>query len=185
MKYVVYIPVLFLAQLLYAQTAEEQNRSCVKKTNHPPAARIKNFPFNVSGQVLCVSFDGHVAMTDNKFFFADNDPALINGSNNATSGSKETTQLTQRQIDSLTDILYNYGLKGPVSGVKTRECYDPRNAILFYNKNGRALAFIEICFECLQTRQSSTKISLGEMCDQKLDMLKVFFRNVGIKHGVN
>ena len=47
------------------------------------------------------------------------------------------------------------------------------------------IEFIEICFECHKTSESSDRISLGEMCDQKLDMLFNLFKNVGIEYGVS
>ena len=42
------------------------------------------------------------------------------------------------------------------------------------------LAFIEICFMCSRTEvESSEKINLGEMCDQKMQMIKNFFKGGG------
>jgi len=63
-------------------------------------------------------------------------------------------------------------------------CYNPRNAILFKDKNGKVFEFIEICFECKRVRESSEKISLGQMCDQKLDMIKDIFKKAGIEYGI-
>ncbi len=87
-------------------------------------------------------------------------------------------------MDSLTDILYNYGFGGPIRIQTESMCYDPHNAISFVDKQGKVFAYIEICFLCGKTRGSSEKISLGEMCDQKIDMLRRFFKTVGIEYGV-
>ncbi|MRG45295.1 hypothetical protein GFS24_09220 [Chitinophaga sp. SYP-B3965] len=172
---------LFLAQFLYGQ-----NNDCVKRTNHSLATRVKNYPFNLAGQIQFVSFDGLVEITDkDEFAFSDMVPLTETIDTNVYSPAKEIKSLTRLQIDKLTDVLYNYGFRGRVHSQKTRSCYDPRNAILFYDNAGKPLAFIEICFECLQTRESNEKISLGQMCDQKLDMLKDLFRKAGIEYGVN
>lgn len=200
----VFIPLLFLSQFLYAQkhksardpfhltkeeaAAEKRNHNCARTGNFPLAARMKNYPFNIADQIQFVSFDGLVKITDNKeFIYVSPDPPLLRAGDVDTtvySLAKEVRPLTASQIDKLTDILYNYGFAGPITFSKTQECYEPRNAILFRDHNGKALAFMELCFECNNTRDSSEKISWGQMCDQKLDMIKALFQEVGIKYGI-
>jgi len=159
---------------------------CVKKTRFSFASRIKHYPFNLSAQVQLISFDGLVQLSDSgEFSFFSSDPALLDGTRISPVGLKETSTLTFKQIDGLTDILYNYGFAGKPKVALIHDCYDPRNAILFRDSNGKVIAFIEICFLCGSTRESSNKISLGEMCEQKLDMLKALFKQVGIKYGID
>lgn len=170
-----------------AAAKERRNHNCAKIANIPFASRIKKYPFNLSGQVQFIAFDGLVEISgEGEVIFVDPEPRLI-GVVDTTNpvGMKESRSLTLTQIDTLTGILYNYGFAGPVIGMATRGCYSPRNAIIFRDSNGKAFAFIEICFECLNTRESSEKISLGQMCDQKLSMLKDLFRKVGIRHGID
>lgn len=64
------------------------------------------------------------------------------------------------------------------------ECYNPRNAILFIDSQGKAFEFIEICFECERAITGSDKISLGGMCDQKMGMLKLFFKSNKVEYGI-
>lgn len=65
-----------------------------------------------------------------------------------------------------------------------KECYNPRNAILFLDIDNKVFEFIEICFECDKTEESSDKVNLGIMCNQKLDMVKEFFKEVGVEYGI-
>lgn len=63
-------------------------------------------------------------------------------------------------------------------------CFDPRNAILFYDKAGKPLAFIAICYQCRKASVSEEKIKIGDPCRDKMELLKQFFREAGIKYGV-
>ena len=103
----------------------------------------------------------------------------------------EVKALTQTQVDTLTDLIYNYGYKlkykpkGKVYFIGSiMNCYNPRNAILFLDKEQKVFEFIEICFECDNTRESSKHVSLGTDCNQKLQLIKNLFRSVGIEFGV-
>ena len=190
---------LFVVQSLSAQQPASSSAStegstegvyivpCVKKTRFSFASRIKHYPFNLAAQVQFISFDGLVKLSDNgEFRFFSPDPPLIDGTDTTWTspvGLKEIRTLTLKQIDSLTDILYNYGFARKPDVARVNECYDPRNAILFRDNNGKVIAFIEICFLCGNTRESNYKISLGEMCEQKLDMLKALFIQVGVEYG--
>ena len=91
-----------------------------------------------------------------------------------------------RIIDSTnhTDIFYNYGFRGTTYTISEASCYNPRNAILFLDSRGKAIEFIEICFECSRILESSEKVNVGDLCDQKMDMLKELFKNVGIEYGI-
>ncbi|MCF6405030.1 hypothetical protein L3C95_19165 [Chitinophaga filiformis] len=187
---------LFVAQSLFAQQPispfgpEEGSTSgvytvpCVKKTHFSFASRIKHYPFNLSAQVQFISFDGLVKLSgDGEFSFFSLDPVLTDDTTTFSTGIKEIRTLTLKQIDSLTDILYNYGFAGKPKVSRVTQCYSPRNAILFRDTNGKVIAFIELCFECQNSRESSNKISLGELCEQKFDLLKALFRQVGIEYG--
>ena len=104
---------------------------------------------------------------------------------------KEIKVLTRPQINQLTNIIYNTGLK--VS--KDRElvpapfenggggCFDPRNALLFVDENGKIFDYFEICFECNVADSKSGKITIGSGCNQKFDLLKKYFISLGIKYG--
>ena len=153
------------------------NHNCIKRSNKTFTSRLKYYPFNVASSVQLVSFDL------GKYIIDDEDS--IKKINNQVLKSKlnEVKTLTLPQIDKLTDILFNYGFRGDILVIQELACYDPRNGIVFLDKNNKVVECIEICFECRKTVQSSEKIAIGEMCDQKLDMLKNFFKEVGIEYG--
>ena len=79
--------------------------------------------------------------------------------------------------------MYNIGFGGSILLVGEIACYEPRYAILFIDKEGKAFEFIEICFECQKTVNSSDKIYFGEVCNEKFNLLKKLFLNAGINYG--
>lgn len=161
--------------------AEDRNHNCIKKNATSFTTRLKKYPFNLSSQVQLVSFKRDT-INSKQGDIRDSLPRM----NDTICYSKlyEVKNLTLVQVDQLTDILYNYGYSGPIHIGYSSNCYIPRNAILFLDNNGKVIEYIEICFECSETRQSSSKISLGDMCEQKMEMLKGFFKKVGVEYGV-
>lgn len=61
----------------------------------------------------------------------------------------------------------------------------PRNAILFYDNENNLIGFLEICFECNNYRSSNMDITIGELCKQKMQLMKEFFKDCGIKYGTD
>lgn len=199
-KYLLFITALLLAQLGYSQPnkkltkkeieTERNNHNCARNSDLSLQERLRKYPFNVAAQVRLISFEGEgvINIKGNEFIFSPSDPGLL--TDGETEASKvqylkasEIKNLTPVQIDTLTDILYNYGFAGPVRTGRTMECYSPHHAVLFLDNTGKAVAFIEICFQCSETRESSGNISMGERCAQKFDMLKAFFKTAGIEQG--
>jgi hypothetical protein len=161
---------------------EERNHNCVKKNITSLTFRLKKYPFNLSTQIQFASFQQGVYLTSNEIVGQDSFPRI----NDTILYSKltEVKTLTYPQVDKLTDIFYNYGFRGTTYKISEAACYNPRNTILFLDNKGKVIEFIEICFECRKTSESSDKVSLGEMCDQKLDMLFDLFKKIGIEYGI-
>jgi hypothetical protein len=66
----------------------------------------------------------------------------------------------------------------------TNSCFNPRNAILFYDKNGDLIEYIDICFECLKHTNSYEKLdNQSYWCEQKYWRLQKLFEKVGVKNG--
>jgi len=148
---------------------EKKNHNCIHKSRISFSKISKQYPYNLASQIQLVSF------TDRNL------PML--GDSVDYSKLKEVKVLTLKQIDSLTNILYNVGFGGLILKTEEMSCYNPRNAILFLNASGKEFAFIELCFECEDFRASSENIKFGDKCDQKYSMLKKLFKNAGIVHG--
>jgi hypothetical protein len=208
LKQLAFIPLVFLVQTLYGQKKKRylpppppSNKvviltgninNCVRTSEEVFASRMKRYPFNSSDVIQFVSFDGLVEITDDgEIRIQPLDPGILEWdpmtgivkSPPDTIKMKEVISLTTPQVDSLTDILFNYGKARDRVGSIELGCYTPRNAIIFRDSNGKVVAFIEICFECQGTRIIDKRISLGEMCTYKLNMIKDLFRKVGIKYG--
>lgn len=155
---------------------EEDNHNCIETSKYTPEERMRFYPFDISAVVKIVSFDnmGDSAIAHKLPMKADEiDFSRIT----------EQKTLKKEEIDQLTNILYNVAYKGDIFYLTGTGCYNPRNAILFYDSSDHLLEFIELCFECHGKRLSSDKISLGDLCNQKSDLLKAFFEVHGIEIG--
>ncbi|MDJ1481979.1 hypothetical protein QNI16_15870 [Cytophagaceae bacterium YF14B1] len=97
--------------------------------------------------------------------------------------TRDSLILSDSQINKLTDILYNYSYHNGRVMQTISLCYTPRHKIVFYNVQNKAFAFIELCFEC-QNEEHSPKVQLGDFCSEKWDLLKNFFREIGITYGL-
>ncbi len=194
-KQLVIILLLIFTQPIYGQKdnsekappsrrtkTEIDNHNCIKKSVISLTERLEKYPFNVASRIVFGSFEhgtyllsGHMEEQDNKP--VGNDSIIY-------SKLKEVKTVTRFQIDQLTDLFYNYGYKGPLSSFSEAGCYMPRNAVLFLDERGKIVEIIEICFECGKMYASSDKMSFGEMCDQKMEMLFNLFRKAGITYGI-
>lgn len=200
LKPIVFISFLLLAHAVYGQKKklakappqpltkkqweqEERNHNCVRKNVLSLTDRLKKYPFHSSAQIQFVSFPGGDYLTDGEVVREDSLPRI----NDTILYSKltEVKTLTYPQVDKLSNIIYNYGYRGTIHTMSVAACYNPRNAILFLDNKGKVVEFIEICFECNRILESSERISLGEMCNQKLEMLLDLFKNVGIEYGIS
>lgn len=152
--------------------------------------RLSRYPFVKAAKLVTVSYkwgwEGERQPGDT---IADsvhkNNLHIENGMLNYTS-LIEIKTLSSEQISKLTNIIYNTDYKKPHKRwgvIPERKCYSPRNAILFYDKNGKIYDYLEICFECQKTTSLSEKITVGTDCTQKLDLLRNFLISAGIKYG--
>ncbi len=148
---------------------DRKNHNCTHKTYTSFSKRLKNYPFNKVAQIKLVSFEGFQI------------PKI--GDSICMGKMSEIKTLTLLQIDSLTDLFYNVGFGGTILLIKDIQCYDPRNAILFLDNTGNTFAYIEICFGCQHTLMSDDRIDIGDICDQKFDMIRKIFSNAGINYG--
>lgn len=99
----------------------------------------------------------------------------------------EMIEVTQNQIDTLSNILFNYNLDKPAYEIEKPHCYTPRNAVLFLNEKEQVIAVVEICFECSQMYFSFDKNEglLDCYCYARNKALKDFFHQRGIKYGID
>jgi len=98
----------------------------------------------------------------------------------------ENVILEDKLKDELLDILVNYNRdpKNKNIPAKSALCYEPRNAILFLDKDKKVIAYIELCFDCAQYLERSGKMKIGEFCDEKFKRIKDIFERSGITYGL-
>lgn len=159
------------------QEQDSQNHICSYSDKFTTLQRQAQYPYNVASKVLLVSFDSLVG---------DNFTHILpmkNGEVNLSALSEKVV-LGKSAIDSLTDILFNLGYSGRIFTTSSTGCYDPHNAILFADTNGRIFEFMEICFECYRFRTSSERLEFGDPCYGKYEAIKNFFKSKGIKVGI-
>lgn len=95
---------------------------------------------------------------------------------------KKIVILSSSSRDSLSNILFNSKYLGHIRMSPEVKCYQPRNAILFYDKEGNLLEYLEICFNCSGRRLSWNNSNI-DWCDSKYEKLGQLFRQSGIKFG--
>jgi hypothetical protein len=156
------------------QQQDDRNHNCALTKKHSVKKLRSFYPFNIAHSVAIVSFEAGSS-------FYDSLPQI--GGRIMQSRIKETRTLNRNQIDSLSAIFYNVTYQGKIITLWGTGCYEPRNAVLFLDSNNHLLEYIELCFECQNQRYSSDKVNIGDLCDQKSDMVKQFFRSHGIKNG--
>lgn len=169
---------LVFSQILYAQKTEEVfeakgNLDCFYKKVYSATQRNEFYPFAASDSIELVSFRYHF-----KNIPVRKDSIVVDS-------ILEKKYLTKQDIMKLTDILYNNFFKARPNYGVTSQCYSPRNAILFYNKSGKLIASIVICFHCDNYVASSDKVMMGDDCAEKMRKLRVFFIFKGMKYGTD
>lgn len=153
---------------------EVKNHKCAYTGKFTTSQRQSQYPYNVASKVLLVSFD-----TLQPDAYTHILPE-INGEVDLAA-LKENIVLSKSGIDSLTDIIFNLGYSGKIFTTSSTGCYDPHNAILFADANGKIFEFLEICFGCDRIRVSDERIQFGEPCDGKYEAIRDFFKSKGIK----
>ena len=177
---------------------KEYYNDCVFTNKYTITERLKRYPFSKAAKIVAVSYDG---TGEPNIEIAPNGDTLEAAThkkyknhkphglyfNNDTLNHKslfEIKQLTTQQIDRLTNILYNTDYRVPNNYAHPgNSCFNPRNALIFYDKNGKVFDYLEICFECDQIRSKSNRIYFNSACTQGLDYVKKFLVDVGIKFG--
>lgn len=111
---------------------------------------------------------------------------MKNGSVDVNSFSELKTLNGESKKD-LFKILVNYDLlPGKINEIKRTVvfCYNPRNAILFFDGEGTVIGYVELCFECFGYKKYPSSLNVGEFCDDKFEVLKDIFKKNGVQYGI-
>jgi len=171
---------------------------CVFTKKFTAVQRLKKYPFSKATKILAVSYDGSGdrnieitidgdtldAMTHKNYRDFKSHGLQFKKGTLDTSNLFEVKQLTAKQINRLTDIMYNTDNRIPNDYLDPgRKCFNPRNALIFYDKSGKVFDYLEICFECDMMESKSNRIHFHSECTQRFDLVKKFLINVGFKYG--
>jgi hypothetical protein len=179
---------------------------CVFKYRYTTAQRLRKYPYSKAVKILAVSYPCYCAIPHANIIINKPDGKkdtidkaakdtlpkqgllIYNGVLNQ-SDIKEIKTLTSGQINQLTNIIYNTDVKvhqrlGPYLVENGGGgCFEPRNALVFINKDGKVFDYFEICFECHVADSKSREITLGSGCNQKFELLRQYLISLGIKYG--
>ena len=100
--------------------------------------------------------------------------------------TKESITLNYQQIDTLSDILFNFELSKKTYITWHASCYTPRNAVLFLDEKEKIIAVVEVCFECYQLKKTfgDEDDKFDDFCGERKAALKSLFSKMGIKYGL-
>ena len=146
---------------------EEPDFECKEKSQKIRV--IDQFPFSEMDSVELVLFDpqtyenGHTTkMTDGECFVPE---------------EVKRKTLSEREIKSLFDILYNQVKVKETGENVVSDCYNPHHTLIFYNQ-GKPFTFLEICIKCQSYKSFRKKPVHFPKCDQKWSDLHSFFESI-------
>lgn len=168
-------------------------QDCVFTHKYTAAQRLARYPYNRAVKILAVSYDGtgepndDIVIPDTIKHVKRKPHGLIFKKNVLdTSNLFEIKHLSRSQINRLTNIMMNTQERIPndyASVNSPHACFNPRNAFIFIDKNGRAFDYMEVCFECNQIESKSYKIYFSSGCTQDLELIRKYLISLGIKFG--
>lgn len=141
--------------------------------------RLSFFPFNKATQIQLVSFGLKTNGSERKD--QQNHGLPITGDTINFRQLDQRKSLTMTEIDSLSDLLYNTCTRWKNFERSKMGCFNPRNAILFFDTAGKVFEYIEICFECHDFKVSSKKVKTFEECDPFYEEAKAYFNRLGLE----
>jgi hypothetical protein len=171
------------------------NTPCAFFKTYTLEERLQREPFNQAKRIDLISLD---RIKERLRYIGDTLPDQLPGNalfSNFLGYKKEflwfeRVTLSRSQIDSLTNILFNFDYGRAKNGEIDKWaslCHNPRQAILLYREieDAEMFASIEICLECHSYWSRPDKYDLGNFCEGKYDLLRAFFRQTGITYGLD
>jgi len=149
--------------------------------------KVRVFPFNKAYKIEIASFPASIKWIDSITGLYNGDLPLKNKKIDYTV-FKERLILNNNQIDTLFNILFNYGFKN--DGLDrlighSYCCLATKNAIIFYDKRGNYFAYIGFSFAHKDYITFPQNIDFGVFCNSKYGMIKAFMAKHGITYGLD
>jgi len=173
---------LFLTSILLISTGcQDRNGNYCGNSNRYTIAEIKGFDvYKNTNSLKLVSFKTSDIEGNHRL-------PMKNGHVNVAE-CFEVTKLNNTGQEDVFRTLINYDFsQRKIDSVKSTVafCYNPRNAILFYDENDSIIGYVELCFECFGQRKEPSSLRVGEFCDEKFNALKKIFHKNGIEYGLS
>ncbi|MBS1526778.1 MAG: hypothetical protein JST19_14060 [Bacteroidetes bacterium] len=166
---------------------------CVFTHRYTVIQRLGKYPFNKAVKILAISYNGEPDPNDDVKTIGDTTTPrkekphglFFHNDTLDLSNIFEIKQLTAEQVAKLTNIMFNTKARIPnYHPDPGRKCFEPRDALIFYDKKGKVFDYMEICFECMMYESKSNKLFLTSVyCNQQFDLIKKFLISLGIQFG--
>jgi hypothetical protein len=200
-----------LIACLFFQMGFSQNKfKCGWYGKMPPEKRLASFPFNKAQKILLLAFPSPNALFEVVDDTGEGEKGLVL-QNDSLSYSRmhisviktfrlsdkyqycatEIIELNPKGIEELSNLMFNYKLNKTIGKndnvvIGVTGCYEPRNAVLFLDDEGKIISSIEICFECggiLQSPETIPNFNILDYCQECTEM-KSLYNSFFIKHGI-
>ncbi|MDN3580284.1 hypothetical protein [Mucilaginibacter flavus] len=168
---------------------------CVFTSKYSITKRLRKYPFSKADKILAISYHVFEYPTAGKNDSLTTDSLspkdkLLQGGFSIKADTldhstlMEWKTLNNNQIRRLATVLYNTGFKKPgYNLIGGASCYEPRNALIFVNKQGKVYDYLEVCFACKHYSSKSGRLNVGIECTQKYEILRKYFKSMGIDFG--
>lgn len=167
---------------------------CTFTSRYTIKQRLKKYPFSKAVKILAISYPALDVPNEEVIIDGDSLKHIVPPHNIGLHVIKDSLDfcnllevkiLDQIQINRLTNIIYNTDFKKKMGFSQTggASCYEPRNAFIFFDRQGKVYDYLEICFGCQHYSSKSDKLDIGQLCTQKYEILRRYFKSMGINYG--
>lgn len=172
MKYFILgILYLFPFSSIKSQVGIGKNYDCVQVSKLTFKQRLSNYPFDKSNKILLLSFPSEILNFPLQKGFID------------WKKVKDSITLNNNQIDSLTNIVFNFGCRADKVTKNVSTAVGVNIAVVFIGSTNKPIDYIEVCFECMEIDLflANRKTPIGTPCNQRFDILKAFAKTCGLR----
>jgi hypothetical protein len=91
---------------------------------------------------------------------------------------RQIVKVKKEDLNTIFNILYVHRIESNL--ITNTDCYEPRNGIVFYDKDNKVFAFFEICFQCRGQKTTKKIPKLDRLTPSDYYELRDLFEKYGI-----
>lgn len=91
---------------------------------------------------------------------------------------RQIVKVKKEDLSTLFNILYVHRIESNL--ITNTDCYEPRNGIVFYDKDNKVFAFFEICFQCRGKKTTKKIPNFDRLTPSDYNELRDLFEKYGI-----